>query len=130
MKTKLLSITCCMLLTCYAINSKAQANRQLSNLISPTAVNVDLLPGGTTGTKNLGSQTKKWGNGYFNGTVSCSGAGNSTGVYASGDTWGFYGTGGKYGIYAYGSTYGVRGAGVYGVYGTGSSSAIFGYATS
>ncbi len=131
MKMKLLSIVCWITLTCYAVNSNGQANRQLSNLISPTAVNVDLLPGGTTGTKNLGSQTKPWGTGYFNGTVSCYGSGGySTGVYASGDTWGFYGNGGKYGIEAYGGTYGVRGSGVYGIYGTGSFSAVVGHATS
>ena len=130
MKTKLLSITCCMLLTCYAINSKAQANRQLSNLISPTAVNVNLLPGGTTGTKDIGAQAKAWRNGYFNGSVNCYGRDYSYGVYASGDTWGFYGNGGKYGIEAYGGTYGVRGSGVYGIYGTGSFSAVVGHATS
>src|SRR6266498_2795895 len=55
MKTKLLPVACCMLLTCYAINSNAQsANRTLSNLISPTAVNQSLLPG-TNNTLNLGS---------------------------------------------------------------------------
>jgi hypothetical protein len=54
MKTKLLPVVCCMLLTCHAINSKAQANETLSNLISPTAVNQSLLPG-TSNTINLGS---------------------------------------------------------------------------
>src|SRR6266542_909824 len=54
MKTKLLSIVYWITFTCYAINSNAQANRQLSNLISPTAVNVNLLPGGTTGTRISG----------------------------------------------------------------------------
>ncbi len=126
MKTKLLFIAYWITITCYAINSNAQANRQLSNLISPTAVNVNLLPGGTTGTKDIGAQAKAWRNGYFNGSVNCYGRDYSYGVYASGDTWGFYGNGGKYGIYAYGSTYGVRGAGVYGVYATGSSAGVWG----
>ncbi len=97
MKTKLLSIVCWITLTCYAINSNAQANTKLSNLVSPTAVNVNLLPGGTTGTKNLGSDTKRWENGYFNGTVYCYGAGNAWGVYGSGSSYGLYGRG-SYGV--------------------------------
>jgi hypothetical protein len=63
----------------------AQANKTLSNLTSPTAVNVNLLPGGITGTKNLGSDTKRWNNGYFNGTIYCHGHSNNTyGVYSTG----------------------------------------------
>ena len=137
MKTKLLSIMCCMLITCYAVNSNGQTNRQLSNLISPTAVNVDLLPGGTTGTKNLGSQAKPWGTGYFNGSVICNGAGGTYGIYASGTSYGVYGQGGTYGVYGQGSAYGVRGAGgiggvrgdggSYGVFGVGSSYGIYGF---
>src|SRR6266496_1512430 len=125
MKTKLLSIMCCMLITCYAVNSNGQTNRQLSNLISPTAVNVDLLPGGTTGTKNLGSDTKRWRNGYFNGTVYCYGAGNAWGVYGAGSSFGVYGRG-SYGVYGAGSSYGIRGNGPYGVYGVGSSYGVLG----
>ncbi len=112
MKTKLLSIMYCMLITCYAINSNAQANRQLSNLISPTAVNVNLLPGGTTGTKNLGSDTKRWGNGYFNGSVICYGAtGSWYGVYGLGSNTGVYGNGGSYGIFGESNSIGVVGRG-------------------
>ncbi len=107
MKTKLLSIVCWITLTCYAINSNAQANRQLSNLISPTAVNVNLLPGGTTGTKNLGSDTKRWKNGYFNGSVYCDGVGNANGVYGFGISSGVRGNGGTYGVFATGDSYGI-----------------------
>src|SRR6266542_1967907 len=68
MKTKLLTIACSMLLTCYAINSNAQsANRTLSNLISPTAVNQSLLPG-IDNTLNLGSGGRgalSWNNLYL-----------------------------------------------------------------
>src|SRR6266498_2366868 len=68
MKTKLLFIACCMLFACYAINSNAQsANRTLSNLISPTAVNQSLLPG-TSNTINLGSGGRgalSWNNLYL-----------------------------------------------------------------
>src|SRR6266496_1181152 len=126
MKTKLLSIMCCMLITCYAVNSNGQTNRQLSNLISPTAVNVDLLPGGTTGTKNLGSDTKRWRNGYFNGTVYCYGAG--FGVYTQGGFYGVYGNGSSYGVYGSSSSTGVFGYGDhYGVYGSGSLAGIIGF---
>src|SRR6266542_1758179 len=126
MKTKLLSIVCWITLTCYAINSNAQANTKLSNLVSPTAVNVNLLPGGTTGTKNLGSDTKRWENGYFNGTVYCYGAGNAWGVYGSGSSYGLYGRG-SYGVYGDGSAYGVRGAGgTGGVAGAGISYGVYG----
>jgi hypothetical protein len=55
MKTKLLPVVCCVLLTCYSISSNAQnANRTLSNLISPTAINESLLPG-MDNRMNLGS---------------------------------------------------------------------------
>src|SRR6266542_5064039 len=112
MKTKLLSIVYWITFTCYAINSNAQANRQLSNLISPTAVNVNLLPGGTTGTKNLGSDTKRWGNGYFNGSVICYGAtGSWYGVYGLGSNTGVYGNGGSYGIFGESNSIGVVGRG-------------------
>src|SRR6266542_1573706 len=118
MKTKLLSIICCMLITCYAVNSNGQTNRQLSNLISPTAVNVDLLPGGTTGTKNLGSQAKPWGTGYFNGSVICTGAGGTYGIYGQGSAYGVRGAGGIGGVRGDGGSYGVFGVGSsYGIYG-------------
>jgi hypothetical protein len=136
MKTRLLSIVCCITLTCYAVNSNAQANTKLSNLVSPTAVNVNLLPGGTTGTKNLGSDTKRWKNGYFNGAVVCYGVGNSYGVYGTSSSYGVlgrsssigvYGAGGSYGVYASGSSRAVWGhGGTYGVYGDGSSYGVYG----
>jgi len=99
---------------------QAQANRQLSNLISPTAVNVNLLPGGTTGTKDFGSDTKRWKNGYFDGGVYCKGVGSSFGVFSSGITSGVYGYGSSYGVSGYSSGYcGVRGDGAtYGVIGS------------
>lgn len=61
MKKKLLSIVYGITLTCYAINSNAQANQKLSNLTSPTAVNQSLLPG-TNNTINLGSISQRWKN--------------------------------------------------------------------
>ncbi len=64
MKTKLLPMVCCMLLTCHFINSNAQANKTLSNLISPTAVNQSLLPGADN-TINLGSNGQRWKNLYL-----------------------------------------------------------------
>ncbi len=64
MKTKLLPVACCILLSCYAINSNAQANQKLSNLTAPTAVNQSLLPG-TNNTINLGSNSLRWKNLYL-----------------------------------------------------------------
>jgi len=130
MKTKLLSIVYWITLTCYAINTNAQANRQLSNLISPTAVNINLLPGGTTGTKDLGSNTKRWKNGYFNGSVYCYGAGNAVGVYGVGSSFGLAGLGSDIGVYGKGPT-GVFGDGtMYGVYGEGGTYGVFGLGNS
>jgi hypothetical protein len=121
MKTKLLFIVW-IALTCYVVNTNAQANRQLSNLIAPTAVNVNLLPGGTTGTKNFGSDTKRWQDGHFDGTIYCHGQSNNTyGVYSTGVTSGVYGSGNSYGVYGIG--------GQYGVLGRGSSAAVYGYST-
>ncbi len=112
MKTKLLSIVCWMVLTCYAVNSNAQANTKLSNLVSPV--------------------TKRWKDGYFNGTVYGygAGAGNSYGVYGAGSSYGVYGRG-SYGVYGVGGSYGVRGSGsAYGVYGAGGSYGVYGYSGS
>src|SRR6266487_6538971 len=67
MKTKFLPIAYCMLFTCHAINSNGQANRKLSNLTSPTAVNQSLLPG-IDNTLNLGSGGRdalSWNNLYL-----------------------------------------------------------------
>jgi len=104
----------------------AQANTKLSNLVAPTAVNVNLLPGGTTGTKNIGSDTKRWNNGYFNRTVYCYGNGNTYGVYGHGNLFGVYGTGST-GVYGSGTTSGVEGSGsTYGVYASGGATGIRG----
>src|SRR6266542_2245239 len=64
MKTKLLFIVYWITLTCYAIDSNAQANQKLSNLITPTAVNQSLLPG-TNNTINLGNSSLRWKNLYL-----------------------------------------------------------------
>jgi hypothetical protein len=73
MKTKLLSILIWIMLTCYAINSNAQANTQLSNLVSPTKINQNLLPN-TDNIRDLGSGTKTWRNLYLWGSVHLGGA--------------------------------------------------------
>src|SRR4051812_37073609 len=44
-----------------SINANAQANTKLSNLVSPTAVNQDLLPNANN-TRSLGSATLNWKN--------------------------------------------------------------------
>src|SRR6266542_3575723 len=61
MKPKFPAIVYWIAFTCYAINSNAQANRQLSNLASPTAVNQSLLQC-TDNIINLGSISLKWKN--------------------------------------------------------------------
>src|SRR6266487_6319433 len=85
MKTKFLPIAYCMLLTCYAINSNGQsANRKLSNLTSPTAVNQSLLPG-TDNTLNLGSGGRgalSWNNLYLGNALYLKG---KITLYAPGD---------------------------------------------
>ena len=55
---------------CCSVKTYSQANNQLSNLIPPTAVNVDLLPINDYTTNNwinIGSPTKTWGHLYFRG---------------------------------------------------------------
>jgi hypothetical protein len=83
MKTKFLVITYFMLI-CYAINSNGQAaNRTLSNLNSPTAVNQSLIPG-TNNLINLGSGGRtglNWNNLYLGNALYLKGA---TAVYAPG----------------------------------------------
>jgi hypothetical protein len=59
MKTTFLSAFAGAMLTIYTVNSNAQANQRLSNLISPTAVNQSLLPGAND-VKNLGSDFFQW----------------------------------------------------------------------
>jgi len=125
----------------------SQANKKLSNLNSPTAVNVNLLPAGSGGI-DLGSNGNRWRNGYFNGSVTAYGVGGSYGVYGSGSSYGLYGSsgnigvygsgsaeglygqGGTYGVYGNGTSYGVRGqGGTYGVYGNGTSYGVRGIST-
>src|ERR1043165_5980463 len=48
-----------------AVSPKA-VNKSLSNLTTPTAVNVSLLPG-TTDSIDLGTDTLRWRNGFFDG---------------------------------------------------------------
>jgi hypothetical protein len=107
----------------------SQANTKLSNLVSPTAVNVNLIPGGKTGTKNFGSDNKRWKNGYFNATVYAYGTGSSYGIYGSSvSNFGVYGTSGYIGVYGTGNSYGVYGysAGNYGVYGNSGNIGVYG----
>jgi hypothetical protein len=59
MNKKILPILMSAVITGYAVNSHAQANQQLSNLISPTAINQSLQPG-TNNAISLGSSTKQW----------------------------------------------------------------------
>src|SRR5215471_15791179 len=72
MKTKLITAICCLLLSCYSVQSIAQANRSLSNLTSPTAVNQDLLPN-IDSSRNLGSKPFSWKNLYLDGSIFSSG---------------------------------------------------------
>jgi len=111
--------------------ANAQANTKLSNLVAPTAVNAHLLPGGTSGTKDVGSGTRLWRDGYFHGTVVASGKGSfSTGVMAFGNTTGIYGNSNATGVRGNGNTYGIYGNsyGGFGVYGSGKTTGV--YATS
>src|SRR3954452_23474235 len=59
MNKKMLPVLMGAMFTGYAVNSHAQANQQLSNLTSPTAINQSLQPG-TNNSKNLGSSTRQW----------------------------------------------------------------------
>jgi hypothetical protein len=74
MNKKLLLVLTSAVFTGYALNSHAQANQQLSNLTSPTAINVELLPN-SNNSRNLGSSTFGWkslyltGRFYINGTL-------------------------------------------------------------
>ena len=68
MKTKILPVIFCAMVSGHAVKSNAQANKSLSNLTSPTAINVDLLPG-TNNKLNLGSPAKAWKNIYLTGAL-------------------------------------------------------------
>lgn len=72
-----------------AASAPPAANKYLSNLLSPTAVNQDLVPD-VDATRNFGSASLKWNNAYFHNTVAATGLtsrnGGSTfsvGVYTS-----------------------------------------------
>src|SRR5215831_18484919 len=143
MKKNFLSITA---LFAIAIVCHAQANTKLSNLAPPTAINVPLIPGGATGSKNFGTINKHWKNGYFDATVYGYGVGSDYGiygasslygvygsgrfgVYASGRSEGVYGSGSDYGLFGSSSNIGAYGEGPIGVYGTGSGSGVYGFNT-
>jgi hypothetical protein len=64
MKTTFLSAFAGAMLTIYSINSDAQANQRLSNLVSQTAVNQSLLPNADD-TKSLGSNFFEWNDLYI-----------------------------------------------------------------
>ena len=49
----------------FVLKATGQANTSLSNLTSPTAVNVNLLPNNSN--RNLGSSNKAWKNLYVDG---------------------------------------------------------------
>ncbi len=66
MKTKLYNIIIFLLFVNYIESNAQSANTSLSNLISPTKVNVNLLPD-KNGNRNLGSPAKQWRNIYFTG---------------------------------------------------------------
>ncbi len=115
------------------------ANRKLSNLVSPTSVNVSLLPARRLKTiPDLGSDTTQWGNGYFNGTVYAYGANTGIGIKASGSNYGVYATGhiglfgasnnvNGYGAVTFGGYVGTFGSGThYGVYGSSSDTGVYG----
>jgi len=68
MKTKILPLITCIIFTGYTVNSFAQANTSLSNLTSPTAVNVNLLPD-KDNKHNLGSLNKAWRNLYLDSSI-------------------------------------------------------------
>jgi hypothetical protein len=86
MKNRILSFVICAMITGYAVKSNAQANNSLSNLTSPTAINVDLLPD-KDNTRNLGSVNQSWKDLYFSrdqylqGNRFISDAGNSSNTF-------------------------------------------------
>jgi hypothetical protein len=116
-----------------AVTTTPGANKTLSNLTSPTAVSQNLLPG-ITGTRDLGSPSRQWRDGNFNGTVYANGASTGVGVLGDGSTYGVYGNSNNIGVYGVGSasnsSYGVYGnSGYIGVYGLGGAYGIYGSST-
>src|SRR6266542_4036758 len=69
MKTKCyLCIAFSFLTGLFLQRANAQANRELSNLVSPTKVNQSLLPNNDN-TRNLGSATRSWKDVYLDGSL-------------------------------------------------------------
>src|SRR6476660_1493431 len=64
MKIKILPVIISAALTGYFIHANAQANKSLSNLTSPTAVNQSLIPN-QANNRDLGSPTRPWRNLYL-----------------------------------------------------------------
>jgi hypothetical protein len=115
------------------------AKTDLSNLTSPTSINVNLVP--SNNAKNFGSTSRSWKKGYFNDTVSVKtlvatdssytgvkAYGNLYGVYASSNNnYAVYATSGYTGVLASGAHYAVYGSSSYlGVYGGGGSYGVYG----
>ncbi len=74
MKTKCyLCVACFLLAGLFIQRANAQANTELSNLISPTRVNQSLLPN-TDNIRNLGSANRSWKDLYVDGAVYLGGA--------------------------------------------------------
>src|SRR5215471_6896612 len=82
MKTKILPPAIFAMLSFYAVNSYAQANTALSNLTSPTAVNVNLLPD-KNNKHDLGSASKAWGNLYLGNSIFFGGSRFISSTYGS-----------------------------------------------
>ena len=64
----LIQFLACVILISITVNLNAQANKSLSNLTSPVAVNQHLLPNADN-SKDLGSSTLGWGNIYFSNSL-------------------------------------------------------------
>ncbi len=59
----------CMFATCFfSVDAAAQANTDLSNLVAPTKVNVNMLPNNDN-TKSLGTAAKSWKDIYMDGIM-------------------------------------------------------------
>lgn len=63
-----IGIPIAIILTAFSARVWSQANTTLSNLVSPTSVNQSLFPS-SDNTKDFGSTTLSWKNGYFDGSA-------------------------------------------------------------
>ncbi len=70
-----------------AVSSTSFANKTLANLTAPTAVSQSLLPG-ITNTIDLGSATKAWRNGFFNGNLTIANGTQGAGKVLTSDSAG------------------------------------------